>query len=142
MIWFGNRLEEGKIVDYSKYRDLNYYPRAATPEYRPEFIDDELHKISHAIDKYAQEYYPVKNASVHTVSYTATIFDDVLLCTGPITITLYDAAGKTENNVAQNAGRRIVIKKVAGGNVTIDAAGTQTIDGALTQTITASFGSL
>ena len=130
------------MVDYSKYTDITYYPRAATEEYRPEFLDDEFHKISHVMDKFAQEYYPAKNASVHTADYIATIFDDVLLCTGPITITLYDAAGKTVNNVAQNAGRRIVIKNIGTDTVTIDGAGAQTIDGSTTKTISSQYGSL
>jgi hypothetical protein len=44
--------------------------------------------------------------------------------------------------VAQNAGRRIVIKKVGSGTITIDPAGAQTIDGSTTKAINSSYGSL
>lgn len=118
------------LADYTKYRDINYYPRAATPEYRPEFIDDELHKISHTIDQYAQEFYPSKNARSLTANGTATTLDDVLLCNGSITVTLYDAAGKTDPNGRQeNAGRRITIKNIGTSSVTIQPQTGQTIDG-------------
>jgi len=130
------------MVDYSKYTDITYYPRAATEEYRPEFLDDEFHKISHVMDKFAQEYYPSKNASVHTADYIATIFDDVLICSGTLTVTLYDAAGKTVSNVSQNSGRRIVVKNIGTDTVTIDGAGAQTIDGSTTKAISSQYGSL
>ena len=122
------------MVDYSKYTDITYYPRAATEEYRPEFLDDEFHKISHVMDKFAQEYYPAKNASVHTADYIATIFDDVLICSGTLTVTLYDAAGKTVSNVSQNSGRRIVVKNIGTDTVTID--------GSTTKAISSQYGSL
>lgn len=131
------------MVDYSKYRDINYYPRAAPPEYGPTFLDDEFHKISHAIDQYAQNYYPSKNASAKTGDYTATILDDVLLCSGSTTITLYDAAGQTDNNgIQSNAGRRITIKNIGTSSITIAPVNSQTIDGSTTKIITVQYVAL
>ena len=128
------------MVDYSKYTDLTFYPSAAPQEYRPEYLDDEFHNISHVLDKFSQEYYPTKGASTQTSDYTATIFDDVILCTGTFTVTLYDVAGKTVGTVAQNSGRRITIKNIGTGTVTIDGAGSQTIDGSLTKALAVQYG--
>jgi len=62
--------------------------------------------------------------------------DDVLLCTGTFTVTLYNAIGKVDNlGIKQNAGRRITIKNIGAGTITIDGAGSQTIDGAATKAI-------
>jgi hypothetical protein len=121
------------MVDYSKYKVINYFQYEPPEEYDRKYFIDEFNKISHAIDQFAQEYYPSKNASSQTGDYTATVLDDVLLCSGNITVTLYDAAGQTDaNGIAQNAGRRITIKNIGTGQITIDGAGTQTIDGETT----------
>lgn len=131
------------MVDYSKYKVLNYFRGEAPLEYDRKYHNDEADKISHAIDQLAQEYYPAKNASVQTGDYTATVLDDVLLCSGSITVTLYDAAGKTDaRGVKQNAGRRITIKNTGTGAITIDGAGSQTIDGSLTKIITEQYVAL
>ncbi len=124
------------MVDYTKYRVVNYFPYEPPDEYRRTFFIDELNKISHVIDQFAQEFYPAKNVVAKTVNYTATILDDVLLCSGSITITLFDAGGKTDaNGLQQNAGRRITVKNTGVGTITIDPAGSQTIDGASTKTL-------
>jgi hypothetical protein len=125
------------VVDYSKYKVVNYFPYEPPTEYDRKYFIDEFNKISHAIDQFAQEYYPTKNASTKTGDYTATVLDDVLLCSGTVTITLYDAGGKTDaRGTKQNAGRRITIKNIGTGQVTVDGAGSQTIDGDLTKIIT------
>jgi hypothetical protein len=67
-----------------------------------------------------------------TSNYTATIYDDVILCdatSGSLTITLYAASG--------NAGRRLTILKTdsSTNTVTIDGNASETIDGALTTVI-------
>ena len=125
------------MVDYSKYRAINYFQFEPPEKYDRKYFIDEFNKISHVIDQYAQEFYPTKNARSMVASGTATILDDVLLCSGSLTVTLYDAAGKTDaNGNKANAGRRITIKNIGTSTVTVDGAGSQTIDGSLTAAIT------
>jgi len=123
-------------VDYTKYRTLNYFQYEPPAEYRREYLADEFNKISHVLDQHAQEFYPAKGATTITATYAATVLDDVLLCTGTFTLTLYDAIGKVDNlGIKQNAGRRITIKNIGTGIITIDGAGSQTIDGSTTTPI-------
>ena len=97
-------------VDYTKYRSLNYFQYEPPAEYRREYLADEFNKISHVLDQHAQEFYPVKGATTITSTYSATVLDDVLLCSGTFTLTLYDAIGKVDNlGIKQNAGRRLTI---------------------------------
>lgn len=124
------------MVDYTKYRTIQYFQLEPPDEYRREYFIDEFNKISNVIDQYAQEFYPAKNARSLTDSGTATTIDDVLLCDGTLTVTLYDAAGKTDpNGIKENAGRRITIKNIGTGTVTVDTQGSQTIDGSATETL-------
>lgn len=124
------------MVDYTKYRDSGYYQLEPPDEYRRTFFQDELNKISRAFQLLFEEFYPAKNAKTVTGDTTATILDDVLLCSGTLTVTLYDAAGITSNQgIKSNAGRRITVKNIGTDTVTIDGAGTQTIDGASTKTM-------
>lgn len=123
-------------VDYTKYRSLNYFQYEPPAEYRREYLADEFNKISHVLDQHAQEFYPVKGATTITSTYSATVLDDVLLCSGTFTLTLYDAIGKVDNlGIKQNAGRRLTIKNIGTGIITIDGAGSQTIDGDTTTKI-------
>ena len=69
-------------VDYTKYRTLNYFQYEPPAEYRREYLADEFNKISHVLDQHAQEFYPVKGATTITATYSATVLDDVLLCSG------------------------------------------------------------
>jgi hypothetical protein len=124
------------VVDYTKYRDSGYYQLEPPDEYRRTFFQDELNKISRAFQLLFEEFYPAKNAKTVTGDTTATILDDVLLCSGTLTVTLYDAAGITSNQgIKSNAGRRITVKNIGTDTVTIDGAGSQTIDGASTKTM-------
>ena len=124
------------MVDYTKYRDSGYYQLEPPDEYRRTFFQDELNKISRAFQLLFEEFYPAKNAKTVTGDTTATILDDVLLCSGTLTVTLYDAAGITSNQgIKSNAGRRITVKNIGTDTVTIDGAGSQTIDGASTKTM-------
>ena len=68
------------------------------------------------------------------------IFDDVILCNGTFSVNLYDAGGQTDevgNKI--NAGRRLVIKNIGTGTVTIDGNSTQTIDGATTKELSSQY---
>ncbi len=124
------------MVDYSKYRAIKYFQYEPPTEYRREYFTDEFNKISNCIEQFAQEFYPAKNASVKTGDYTATILDDVLLCSGSITITLYDAAGKADpNGNKDNAGRRITVKNIGTSTITVALVNSQTIDGQTSITI-------
>lgn len=65
-----------------------------------------------------------------TAAYTATIADEVIFCnfSSNAAITLFAATG--------NAGKRIVVKRIAGaGNVTITPNGSETIDGSANKVI-------
>jgi len=127
-------------VDYTKYRTLNYFQFEPPEEYRREYFADEFNKISHVLDQHAQEFYPAKGATTITATYSATVLDDVLLCTGTFTVTLYNAIGKVDNlGIKQNAGRRITIKNIGAGTITVDGAGSQTIDGATTKAISSQY---
>ncbi len=131
------------MVDYTKYRDSGYYQLEPPDEYRRTFFQDELNKISRAFQLLFEEFYPAKNAKTVTGDTTATILDDVLLCSGTLTVTLYDAAGITSNQgIKSNAGRRITVKNIGTSSITIDASGTQTIDGTLTKIITEQYVAL
>ena len=131
------------MVDYSKFRELGYYQLEPPDEYRRTYISDEFNKISFAIQALVNEYYPAKNARVVTASEAITVIDDVILASGDITITLYDAAGFTDpNGVKDNAGRRITIKNTGSGTIVIDGSGSQTIDGSTTVSISNQYNAL
>jgi Ca2+-binding RTX toxin-like protein len=70
-------------------------------------------------------------------TYTALTSDYVILATGPVTITLYDAVA--------NDAKTLYIKRMTSGGantVIIDGQGAQTIDGALTQTLNVRYASV
>jgi len=123
------------MVDYSKYAQVKYIQYEPPNEYRRSYFTDELNKISFAIDLLASEYYPRKGVSdVKTSDYTATIFDDVVLANGTLSINLYSAGGGTdETGNIKNEGRRVIIKNIGTGTVTIDPSGSETIDGSATK---------
>ena len=58
-----------------------------------------------------------------TGNYTATTSDDVILCNGTFTITLYTASG--------NTGKVLHIKNIGTGTTTVDGHSTETMDGEL-----------
>ena len=58
-----------------------------------------------------------------TANYTAATDDDVILCSGTFTVTLYAASG--------NSGNLLFIKNNNTGTITIDANGSELIDGNL-----------
>lgn len=66
-------------------------------------------------------------------NYTASITDDLILCNGTFTVTLYPAAN--------NLGRRLDVKNIGSGTITIDANAAETIDGALTATLSIQYQS-
>jgi len=61
------------------------------------------------------------NIVTKTSAYTTTLTDDVILCNGTFTVTLYTAVG--------NGGRTLTIKNTGTGVITIDGSGSETIDG-------------
>jgi len=63
------------------------------------------------------------NVSAITSTYVATADDDVLLCTGTFTVTLYAASG--------NSGESLIVKNCGGGTITITGDGVETIDDGL-----------
>lgn len=70
------------------------------------------------------------NVLAKSATYTVTTSDTAdcaVLCTGTFTVNLYTAAG--------NTGRRVTVKNVSTGVITVDANGAETIDGSLTQVI-------
>ena len=67
------------------------------------------------------------NTNPQTTTYTALTTDDVITADGTFTITLYTAVG--------NNGRKLTIKNIGTGTITIDGNGSQTIDGSLTAVI-------
>ena len=123
------------MVDYSKFSHVKYRQYEPPTEYRRNYFIDEFNKISFSIDLLSDEYFPKKGVSgVKTSTYTATIYDDVILCNGTFTVNLYDAGGLTDEVGSKvNAGRRLVIKNVGTGTITVDGSGSQTIDGATTK---------
>jgi hypothetical protein len=119
-------------INYNKYRDTYYFPTGAPDEYRPTYITDELKKISRVVEIFAKEMYPTKSARVVTADETLTVLDDVILASGDITITLYDAAGITSNQgIKDNAGHRVTVKNIGDGTITIETVGNATIEGEL-----------
>ena len=75
------------MVDVSKNSKLGYYQYEPPEEYERRYFIDEFNKISFAIAQFVNEFIPTKNARVVTGSETLTIFDDVILASGDITIT-------------------------------------------------------
>jgi len=129
------------MADYTKYAQVQYIQYEPPDEYRRNYFIDEFNKISHSISLLSGEYFPRRSVSdAKTDDYTATIFDDVLLINGTVTVYLYTASGGTDQtgNIA-NSGRRIVIKNIGSGVVTIDPSEAQTIDGATTKQLTAQY---
>ncbi len=62
------------------------------------------------------------------------------MCNGTFSVNLYDAGGQTDevgNKI--NAGRRLVIKNVGTGTITVDGSGSQTIDGATTKVLSSQY---
>jgi hypothetical protein len=129
------------MVDYTKFSHIKYRQYEPPEDYRRNYFIDEFNKISFSIDLLSDEYFPKRNVSpVKTETYTATIYDDVILCNGTFTVNLYDAGGQTDevgNKV--NAGRRLVIKNVGTGVITVDGNSTQTIDGATTKILSSQY---
>lgn len=64
-----------------------------------------------------------------TSTYTATLSDDVILCSGTWTLSLYAASG--------NAGKVLWIKNTGTGSITIDPNASETLDGAGTKVLSA-----
>tara|TARA_Y100000296_G_scaffold32758_1_gene37929 strand:+ start:720 stop:1154 length:435 start_codon:yes stop_codon:yes gene_type:complete len=132
------------VVDYSRFSQVKYFQYEPPDEYRRDYFIDEFNKISHSIDLLSGEYYPRRSVSdAKTTDYTATIFDDIILANGTLTINLYTASGGTDGtgNIA-NEGRRIVVKNIGTNTVTVDPSGSETIDGASTKDLTAQYESL
>ena len=129
------------MVDYTKFSQIKYRQYEPPTEYRRNYFIDEFNKISFSIDLLSDEYFPKKGVSgVKTGTYTATIFDDVILCNGTFTVNLYDAGGLTDevgNKV--NAGKRLIVKNVGTGTITIDGSDSQTIDGATTKAMSSQY---
>jgi len=129
------------MADYSKFSHVKYRQYEPPVDYRRNYFIDEFNKISFSIDLLSDEYFPKRNVSpVKTGTYTATIFDDVVLCNGTFTVNLYDASGRADevgNKI--NAGRRLVIKNVGTGTITVDGNGSQTIDGATTKALSSQY---
>lgn len=77
----------------------------------------------------------VQRVVTKSVSYTATADDELILCSGTITITLPPASPAKR--------RRIMLKKTDAANVvTADGNGAETIDGAATRTLSTQYSSL
>ena len=74
------------------------------------------------------------NVVSKVAGYTAVPSDDVILCNGTFTVTLYTAVG--------HSGTVIVVKNIGSGTVTVDGNGSETIDGALTFAISTKYESL
>ena len=130
-------------ISQNKFRETGYFQYEPPEEYRRTYFVDELNKISRTFQILFTEFFPTKNARAITSDETLTILDDVVLVTGTTTITLYDAAGVTDNQgIEANAGSRVTIKNIGTGSVTIDGSGTQTIDGTLTKIITEQYVAL
>jgi hypothetical protein len=129
------------MVDYTKFSNVKYRQYEPPEDYRRNYFIDEFNKISFSIDLLSDEYFPKKSVSpVKTDTYTATIYDDVILCNGTFSVNLYDAGGQTDevgNKV--NAGRRLVIKNTGTGSITVDGSSTQTIDGATTKVLSSQY---
>jgi hypothetical protein len=66
------------------------------------------------------------SVSTKTTNYTVVLADDVILCNGTLTITLLPSGSYN---------KRLTIKNIGTGIITIDGDGTETIDGSLTQLI-------
>lgn len=88
-------------------------------------VKTDLNTLATAIDSGTSANYMAYVAK--STNYTATVTDNVILCTGTFTITLPTAVG--------NGGKVFNIKNVSTGTITVDANGSQTIDGELTQTV-------
>ena len=125
------------MVDYTKFSHVKYRQYEPPEDYRRNYFIDEFNKISFSIDLLSDEYFPKRGVSpVKTAEYTATIYDDVVLCNGTFAVNLYDAGGQTDevgNKV--NAGRRLIVKNTGTGAITVDGSGSQTIDGAVTKVL-------
>ncbi len=129
------------MVDYTKFSHVKYRQYEPPEDYRRNYFIDEFNKISFSIDLLSDEYFPKRGVSpVKTGTYTATIYDDVVLCNGTFTVNLYDAGGQTDevgNKV--NAGRWLVIKNIGTGAITVDGSESQTIDGATTKALSSQY---
>ena len=85
-------------------------------------VKTDLNTLADAIDSGTSSNYMAYVAK--SANYTATVTDNVILCTGTFTITLPTAVG--------NGGKVFNIKNVSTGIITVDANGSETIDGDLT----------
>lgn len=77
----------------------------------------------------------VRDVRSESGTYTATVTDGLILCTGTFTVTLPAAATAGEGHVLH-------IKNVSTGTITVDGNGAETIDGATTTTITVQYASV
>ena len=80
--------------------------------------------------------YPPKYRTVvsKSAAYTATVADDVILCSGTFTVDL-PAVSKT-------SGKQLEIKNIGTGVITVDASGAETIDGAATVVLSTRYDSV
>jgi len=91
---------------------------------------DEFNKISWTIDLLAQNYVVAGSITIVTDDHTASTTEDVILCNGELTVTLFTASGVADGTgKPRNSGRRITVKNIGTSTVTIATVNSQTIDG-------------